>query len=148
MDLSLNNAWLLYMRDFEQVSARVSARDNQEKEKPLSLYEFKSIISYTLRNQHRPLKKSGRPCNPLVINPLVRQRAPKRPFPPTGCVREDQVGHFLVTLKKRGYCRVGACKRQIVTYCMKCKVYLCSVYRRQCFLDFHGIDYDLEELPH
>ena len=50
MDLCLNEAWLLYRRDFESVR-------EVEKDRPLTLYQFKSVVSYTLRNQNKPLKR-------------------------------------------------------------------------------------------
>ena len=56
MDLCLNEAWLLYRRDFESVR-------EVQKDRPLTLYQFKSVVSYTLRNQNRPLKKVGRSSN-------------------------------------------------------------------------------------
>ena len=144
LDLCLNNAWLLYMRDFE------AARTN-ENEKASSLYQFKSIISYTLRNQNRPIKKVGRPSTSTDTNfPNIRTRTLKRPLLPTPAVIEDQIGHFPIDVPKRGYCRKEGCKSQIKTMCMKCKVFLCigAGQGNQCFLDFHGIAYNLEDFPH
>ena len=50
---SLNNAYLLYIRDFEA---------SETPGKYLTLYEFTFSVSYALRNQTRPLLKVGRPA--------------------------------------------------------------------------------------
>ena len=135
LDLCVNNAWLLYVRDFKAL---------ETEGKHLSLYEFKSQISYSLRNKLRPLGKVGRPL--LVAKNQRLQISKKRKLPPTDVI-EDQVGHFPIVLSKRGYCRNIPCKSQIVTLCMKCKVYLC-IGKKQCFLKFHGVEYDLEDFPY
>ena len=133
--MSLNNAWLLYRRDFEQAG---------NTGKSMSLYEFKGNVSYSLRNQARPLKKVGRPVSQAKD---VRLRVKKRKIPPTSII-EDQIGHFPVSLPTRGRCRNISCKGSVVTYCVKCQVYLCIGHGRQCFIEFHGVDIDLTNLPH
>ena len=135
IDLSVNNAWLLYRRDFEQ---------DHVNEKPLSLYEFKLAVSYTLRNQHRPLKRVGRPStNTEVQRPNIR--GTKRSFLPQPVI-DDQVGHFPISVQKRGVCQNPLCKSVVKTCCMKCKMFLCIFGSgKQCFLDFHGIDYNVQD---
>ena len=134
VDVSLNNGWLLYIRDHAA---------NEIKGKPLSLYEFKSSVSYSLRHQNKPLNRVGRPA---AVAQDLRIRASKRKVP-TIDVIQDQVGHFPVSLAKRAKCRNAPCKSQVVTYCIKCKVYLCIGHGKQCFTQFHGVDVDWAELP-
>ena len=135
LDLSLINAWLLYIRDFEA---------SESPGKHLSLYEFKASVSYALRNQDRPLARVGRPARVAQFEKLIVSR---RTLPPR-VVIEDQLGHFPISLKKRGRCRNSPCIASIVTYCIKCQVYLCISSGRYCYLEFHGIAYDLDSLPH
>ena len=63
-------------------------------------------------------------------------------------VREDQKGHFDISLRTRGRCKNPGCKGRPVTYCLKCKVFLCNTNLKRCFLIFHGVDFDKNELPH
>ncbi|CAL4160674.1 unnamed protein product [Meganyctiphanes norvegica] len=138
VDMSLINGWLLYKRDFESTETQGT---------PISLHEFKSNVSYTLRNQKRPLKKVESPS--AVAKEVRLFSRSKRKLPPTPVI-DDQVGHFPVALKKRGRCRNTPCKGSVVYYCMKCEVHLCigSTQDRQCFLQFHKVAYDMTKLPH
>ena len=83
LDLCLINGWLIYRRDFDQ---------SQCTGKPLSLYHFKMAVSYTLRNQHRPLKKVGQRPAVIVEENRPRIRGCKRKLPPLPVI-DDQVGH-------------------------------------------------------
>ena len=139
LDLALNNAWLLYCRDFRQSETSSSTG------KHMTLYEFKSNVSYCLRNQSRPLAKVGRP---ISVAKDMRIRTSKRKAPPASVI-EDQKDHFPVSLAKRGTCRNTPCKGSVVTYCVKCQVYLCigPGPSRQCFTKFHGVNIDMTNLP-
>ena len=140
VDLSLNNAWLPYRRDFELLG---------ESGKTMSLYEFKSNVSFCLRNKSKPLNKIGRPASLAKEVRLHSGARNKKKVPPSAIV-EDQVGHFPISLPSRGRCRNTPCKGSVVTYCVKCEVYLCigPGPQRQCFTKFHGVDIDLTNLPH
>ena len=67
---------------------------------------------------------------------------------PSKSIREDMIGHFPIHLSKRSRCRNPNCDGVPITYCLKCKVFLCNNPKKRCFLEFHGVTYDIRELPH
>ena len=135
MDLCLINGWILYVRDFEATGLEGNH---------LSLYKFKTQVSYSLRNHKRPLDMVGQPKKDIKPQRKIYR---KRKLPPKD-VMEDQVCHFPIVLPKRGVCRNTPCTSQITSYCMKCRHFLCVGNRgKQCFLEFHGIAYDVEDYP-
>ncbi|XP_050726534.1 piggyBac transposable element-derived protein 2-like [Eriocheir sinensis] len=141
-DLSICNAWLLYRRDIQALDARA---------KYLNLHDFKLVLSSCLRMQDKPLsgKRRGRPSSASVDERLVEKKQKghnTKPIPPKP-VREDQIGHFPINVPKRGRCKNPSCKSSPVTWCLKCQVYLCSTSEKRCFLEFHGVQYDLKDLP-
>ena len=94
----------------------------------------------------RPLKKVGRPA---AVAKEVKLLSSKRKLPPLQVI-DDQTGHFPVSLPKRGRYRNTPCNGSVVTYCIKCEVYLCigAYTKRQCFLEFHKVEFDMVTLPH
>ena len=137
VDECVCNAWLLYIRDWD-----AAARTGRH----LNLMEFKFELSYCLRKQQKPSNQQ-RASRPTIYQQerergkfRIKKKIPLKP------VREDKVGHFPVTLKRRATCQNVDCKRVIVTFCITCKVHLCiSGTDRQCFLEFHGVNFDTSE---
>ena len=137
VDECVCNAWLLYRRDWD-----ASAQSGRH----LNLMEFKFEVSYCLRNQHKPCYQQKKVGRPTIFQQLrerrkfrIRKTIPMKP------VREDGVGHVPVALKRRGTCQNYDCKSVVVTFCIKCKVHLCIKRSRQCFLEFHGLEFDASE---
>lgn len=142
VDLSICNAWLIYRRDINAL---------EPNSKHLNLHDFKLVLSSCLRVQDKPLvwKKRGRPSSSTVDEKLAekKQRGHNTKAIPPKPIRNDQIGHFPINLPKRGRCKNPPCKSSPVTWCLKCQVYLCSTSDKRCFLEFHGVQYDLESLP-
>ena len=136
-DVSLVNAWLLYRRDLDL---------SESTDKPLSLYDFKGNVSFCLRNQNRQLARYvGRPStSQACVKPTLR--GPKRKLPPK-TVNEDQIGHVPLGLTKTGRCKNRGCTGVSMYFCMKCKVYLCIGYGKDCFALFHRVDFDMSDFP-
>ena len=115
----------------------------------LTLIQFKFSISYCLRNLNKA--REGRPKKGVFIGRIaapkmkVRHRVGNKHRPPQ-CVRHDQVGHFPAPMKKRGRCKYDGCKSICITVCIKCKAYLCINRGKDCFLNFHGVQFNEEEL--
>lgn len=66
----------------------------------------------------------------------------KRPNP---ALRFDEICHFPALSCKLFRCKNENCKQRTFTHCSKCKVHLCMVKNRNCFLDFHILKSDEEE---
>ena len=139
VDECVCNAWLLYRRDWD-----ASARTGRH----LNLMEFKFELSYCLRKQHKPCEQQRRVGRPTIYQQnnerrkfRIKRTVPMKP------VREDGVGHSPVALKRRARCNNIGCKRVITTFCIKCKLHLCikGNDNRQCFLEFHGVEFDTSE---
>ena len=150
VDMSLCNAWLLYRRDWD-ASGQVRGH--------LSLYDFKMNVSYCLRKQNKPFNRAGRPAagTQRRAAPNVGRDAPPSPrrrghyrvglrsLPPLAS-RHDQIGHFSVQHPRRGRCKNSDCNAIGLSFCIKCQVYLCTTRGKQCFLEFHGVEYDVASL--
>ena len=148
IDVSLCNAWLLYKRE----------RMVDEDPTPyFSLFDFKHNVSQCLRLEKKPLVtpmkgvKSIHGIRPTLSSVSVSQTLKfeqghrTQPIPPTE-VREDQTGHFTLFRKSRGTCRNSGCTSSVVSWCLKCRLYLCCSSQKRCFLEFHGVNYDESNL--
>ena len=108
IDVCVVNSWLKYRRDYAACIGD---------DKYLSLYDFKMSISHCLRKQRKPLKRAvGRP---RVGEPKEKRGLHKKRKVPTQPIIQDQVGHFPISLTKRGKCRRDNCKSYPMTYCLK-----------------------------
>ena len=85
-------------------------------------------------------------CRPARLAQHENVRESRRTLPPRAVI-EDQMGNFPISLPKSGRCKNTPCAASVITYCIKCNVYLC-INGRHCYLDIHGIDHDLDSLPH
>lgn len=117
----------------------------------LNLHDSKLVLLSCLRMQDKPLlgKRRGRPSTASVNEKLAEKKQKghnTKPIPPKS-LRDDQIGHFPVNLSKRGRCKNLSYKSSPVIWCLKCQVYLCSTSERRCFLEFHGAQYNLKDLP-
>lgn len=66
----------------------------------------------------------------------------KRPSP---AKRFDKNCHFPALSCTPFRCKNEDCKQKTFIHCSRCKVHLCMVKNRNCFLDFHILDSDKEE---
>lgn len=86
LDISVNNAWLLYRREFEELN-------NDLNFKHMPLKQFRTSIAKTLINQRKP----GRPIKELLTNPRI-QKLPR--LRPTDNIRLDNEDHLPKKIKK------------------------------------------------
>ncbi|XP_060870237.1 piggyBac transposable element-derived protein 3-like [Metopolophium dirhodum] len=121
LDISVNNAWLLYRREFEELN-------NDLNVKYMPLKQFRTAIAKTLINQRKP----GRPIKELLTNPRIQKLPRSRP---TDDVRLDNEDHLPKKIKK-GRCMLCP-KGQTVYSCTKCNVRLCTLDERNCFYTYH-----------
>lgn len=121
LDLSVNNAWLLYKR-------------NCKNEKNIKrLKEFRQDIEIALACKNK--SRIGRTSSAIVKELPVKKynlTVTVRPFQKTIVDRVDYCPEFTA----KGRCRF--CKScQTTVICMKCKCRLCFVEGRNCFKNFH-----------
>lgn len=118
IDISINNAWLLY-------------RQNKGKEK--SLKEFRLDIFESLVKKGKPVKERSDITGDIKEDRKIKKPVVARPIED---IRYDQVGHFpdSCSYGRCRYCKDG--KTNVV--CIKCNQRLCFVAgKRNCFLNFH-----------
>lgn len=119
LDICVNNAWLLRRRHYEMKGI---------KNKSDLLKDFRYNIYAELLKKNRPVLVENRETVPKKIKKPVAAR-------PTDDVRYDQFDHWP---QLAGYQRCKNCKGgQASTVCTKCKVHLCYVKGRNCFLSYH-----------
>ena len=131
LDVALCNAWLVYRRDLDQVDPAA---------KPLSLYEFKAVVSECLRKQHQPISSAhrvGRPPTPR--DDPARELYGTRRRRPAEEVIHDHTDHFPGSHPKRQRCKNLPCTGKTTVFCLKCKLHLCLSTERNCFCEFHGV---------
>lgn len=119
LDLSVNNAWLLYRRDCK----------NEKKIKRLKEFRQDIAAALALKNKSRV----GRPSTSLE-KPVKKHKFIVNPRPPQEII-EDRFDHCPAFTTK-GRCRF--CKKgQTSVICLKCKTRLCFVEGRNCFKNYH-----------
>lgn len=125
LDVAVNNAWLIYRRDF------LSARTNP-KEKPMILKKFRLHIAESLSHKNR----KGRPSATSAITrqkKLIRKPRARRPIDE---VRLDRYDHFPQYNEKKSRCKY--CVKGITrVLCVKCNLYFCFTSKSNCFLEAH-----------
>lgn len=125
--VSVVNAWLLYRRH--------CAQKGVQKKDVLALKDFQSRIAIALLQGGKvSVRGRGRPSTSTSIQQKSKTSATV-PIPAAE-IRCDNVGHFPEFTEKQGRCRFCP-KGWSSIQCSKCKIKLCLVKDRNCFLDFH-----------
>ena len=136
IEVALTNAWFLYKRH--------KAQHNDTK--VLSSLEFRLEVSDALihagKRADLQIKKRGRPS--LEDRENIPEPAPQRARyqqAPSKDAVKDRFDHFPVFIdaegKKRNRCKLEGCNQVSPLICQKCKVSLCLVKNRNCFLKYH-----------
>ena len=130
--VAIVNAWLLYRRHCQQKGV-------QEKG-VLSLLKFQTMIANALlaSDKGTPSRKRGRPSSSPAsssLSKIKKHHSAAVPIPDDD-VRLDKVDHFPLFTESQQRCRLCS-KGYTHIKCCKCKVALCLVKNRNCFLDFH-----------
>jgi len=123
LDICINNAWLTYRRDCNQLKEK----------KIMRLKEFRIHVAIALSGKEKP--KVGR--KPNKNNQMEHvQKIRRTVIPrPISDIKFDRFDHFPTRVSK-GRCR--HCKKgQTVYICTKCDTRLCTLKNRDCFNDFH-----------
>jgi len=122
LDLSVNNAWLLYRRDCKN------------EKNTMRLKEFRKDIAIALACKNRP--RVGRPSSSITKEKQKVKivQTPVTPRPPQEVI-QDKLDHCpaFTTKGRCRYCKSG----QTSVICLKCKTRLCFVEGRNCFQNFH-----------
>lgn len=120
LDISVNNAWLLYRRKCDRKSL-----------KNISLKTFRHRLAVELRQNGR--SNQTEPPSPVPKKTQIQN--PTAPRPPVS-VRYDAYHHW-PEYTTYGRCRF--CKNNKTNiHCSKCKQRLCLVAKRNCFYNFHN----------
>lgn len=128
--MALVNSWLLYKRACRSLSV--------PKNKINKLSEFKARVSEALMHSGKLTQKSKR-GRPSLENSPAAQRKSNQGLPmPEDDIRFDHLGHLPQVGTSRHMCKQVDCKSRIVTFCIKCNVYLCIKQEKNCFVSFHS----------
>lgn len=125
LNVSVNNAWLLYRRDLSL---------NEPDKKFMTLKVFRASIAKSIIAKNWMPRTAGTPnTGSLIIKRKVTSTIPL----PDNNIRFDQVRHFANLSTRRGRCRL--CLGELTDVeCVKCKkIKLCLVRSRNCFYKFH-----------
>lgn len=120
--VAIINAWLVYRRDHTAFGGTT---------KLLKLHDFKLMLSSCLCMQNKPLlgNKRGRPSAAGVDEKqaMKKRLGHNTKAIPDKAVRQDQIGHFPVTLKKKR--KVQNARLLVITCNMVLEVSGVSMYR-------------------
>uniref|UniRef100_A0A2S2Q690 PiggyBac transposable element-derived protein 2 n=1 Tax=Sipha flava TaxID=143950 RepID=A0A2S2Q690_9HEMI len=121
IDISVNNAWLLYRRD------------SKSEKNTMRLKEFRKDIAIAFACKNKP--RIGRPSSSIAKQKMVKKiQTPVTQRPPQEVIQDKIVHCPAFTTKGRcRYCKSG----QTSVICLKCKNRLCFVEGRNCFQNFH-----------
>ncbi|KAK3882873.1 hypothetical protein Pcinc_012742 [Petrolisthes cinctipes] len=130
IDMAINQAWLLYQRDYE------TKRIPQEKRHPL--LSFRMAVSESLIRTGKIVKRGRPSSNEKTADPPKKRRQQMSQVRPLMDIRLDKVGHFPEVKNPRLYCKRLGCKGRTNIRCIKCNVNLCLNEKNNCFLQFHN----------
>ncbi|KAK3895427.1 hypothetical protein Pcinc_000878 [Petrolisthes cinctipes] len=130
IDMAINQAWLLYRRDYE------TKRIPQEKRHPL--LSFRMAVFESLIRTGKIVKRGRPSSNEKTADPPKKRRQQMSQVRPLMDVRLDKVGHFPEVRNPRLYCKRLGCKGRTNIRCIKCNVNLCLNMRNNCYLQFHN----------
>ncbi|KAK3874910.1 hypothetical protein Pcinc_020227 [Petrolisthes cinctipes] len=102
IDMAINQAWLLYRRDYE------TKRIPQEKRHPL--LSFRMAVSESLIRTGKIVKRGRPSSNEKTADPPKKRRQQMSQVRPLMDVRLDKVGHFPEVKNPRLYCKRLGCK--------------------------------------
>lgn len=130
--VAIVNAWLLYRRHCQQKGV--------EEKDMWSLLKFPTMIANALlaSGKETPNRKRGRPSSSPGSSTLPQRKmhhSAAVPIPYDD-VRLDKMDHFPLFTQSQQRCRLCSTGYTHVK-CCKCKVALCLIKNRNCFLDFH-----------
>ncbi|KAK3884018.1 hypothetical protein Pcinc_011687 [Petrolisthes cinctipes] len=97
IDMAINQAWLLYRRDYE------TKRIPQEKRHPL--LSFRMAVSESLIRTGKIVKRGRPSSNEKTADPPKKRRQQMSQVRPLMDVRLDKVGHFPEVKNPRLYCK-------------------------------------------
>lgn len=128
IDVSLVNSWLLYKRAFVE----------RNKEKTLSLLDFRLEVAESLCKTSTSTARKGRPSNSKIEDVIgAKKRKTSAIHYPTADVRLDNFAHWPIWTQERQRCKNAKCNFLSSVVCEKCKLNLCLQKNRNCFRDFH-----------
>ena len=131
VDIAKVNSWLLYRRHQEQFSIK--------KKNVKGLKAFSQDLAEALihANKSTCQKKSncGRPAKRKSTDEPKQPRKATLVATPCTDVRHDQMAHWPIPVSDKKRCRL--CQAYSRMTCSKCKVHLCLITDRNCFLTFH-----------
>lgn len=131
LDMVMNNAWLLYRRDYQEKGITTEKRH--------TLLSFRMSVSESLTKEGKDITnqvKRGRPSLTERYVEPPKKRASNQ-VRPGHDVRFDEVGHWPEVRNSRNFCKNMGCTGRTNVACLKCNVNLCLNNRNNCFLAFH-----------
>lgn len=129
-DLSISNAWRLYVLD--------SIATGVPKSKIMDLLEFRMQVADGLINTPERKRRSDTDEQDTEnLRPNTSKF--RRPNPPSVAKRYDGYDHLpsFDEIDSPRACRMEGCKSRSKILCTKCEVYLCLSRKQNCFLAYH-----------
>ena len=127
----MGNAWLLYNHE----NKRIHRRNNT-----MSQYHFKRLVAEAWMAQNADgsqRKRRRRSITPVAPRRSRRRRSSTVPRVPL-TTRYDGNNHLPgATCGKYNRQRCDLCNALTTTYCTKCHVHLCCIFKRNCFRPYH-----------
>jgi hypothetical protein len=133
IDFALVNSWIEYRKD--------CVSNGIPKKEELDLLSFLNAlilmrVAESLINLGKPIQKTKRGRPSSSASPVIQERGEKRPAEE---IQNDQTDHLplIDDSKEATRCKNPGCKGRTHFYCHKCKVHLCLVKNRNCFVTFY-----------
>lgn len=129
LDLALVNSWLEYRNQASLLGV--------QKKHILDLLAFRMEVAENLILSKRPPKRGRPSADANTPEPPKKKKGEARPV---SCLRYDGYDHLPTydDKKDNSRCKMEGCKNRTHIFCCKCKVHLCILKGRNCFLQFHS----------
>ncbi len=128
-DMALVNASLIYKWSCDAIQI--------PRRKQNQLSHFKARVAKSLMFSGKLINKDKRGRLSTIEEPrkkkIINQGLPL----PEEDIRFDGLDHLPKADSVRHMCKMPCCKRRIIKFCHKCKVYLCISQEKECLITFH-----------
>lgn len=130
LDLAVCNSWFQYKE--------IQREKNVPNKKIPQLRTFKLALGEKFISDNS-LSSDSESCSDYEdLEPKHKQRRVQIQPIPTEALRYHRSEHLVDYAVKQNRCRKADCKNTTTAFCIKCKIFLCSTQKRNCFLYFHS----------
>ncbi|KAG5864273.1 hypothetical protein JTB14_021248 [Gonioctena quinquepunctata] len=134
LDLAVCNSWFQYRET--QIEKKIPTKHI------LQLRFFKLALGEQLISDNTLSSDSESSSNYEDLEPKHKKRKVEIKPIPAEASRYHKADHLVDYAEEQQRCRKVNCNHTTTAFCIKCKIFLCSTQKKNCFLQFHSRNLD------